>query len=849
MAFAGLAATGLALFAYWWTHSFVCMIENLREKVGRGGLSVLVSVAIVCSILAQKPTTSEPTNNVCVSPMGQAGMSFANLSFAGLNDAFNQTNDLRVTDFCYSNGFAQLSLELCSTNHALPVIDVFANYALTNSTWAWVDSFAIDLASTKASLNVNWPEVFSNQVAIGTFPTNASLDAAFFVPVWSQDADGDGMPDMWEMANGYDPMVAGEGLDSDSDGLLDQEEITIGTNPNNSDTDGDGVDDGDEYYGGMNPLCSDTDGDGISDGDERTWGTNPNEYETYEVQNDDNEPTNGLFTSALNSSNDLLLFTSDQETTAAEGPDYEMVDGYDISIVYQSPYSSDFSILGVSPPGGTTTLTSNMIGIWYNVSGPGYWNAFNLMATGAKFKPLKTGRFSFQAHADDNVLLQIGTGDDAICATAAYEGNNPGNLAQGLLIAGREYPISIEADSIGGPAELSFPIWGRFEPILKPQMVAQFSKSAIIFEDAYRNMPNRRMTLKRSTKSVLSIGVRGGDLGGTLQISTSNANCLSYLHGDDCLTGSFSIDAGETRYWNGTYQGAQASSAQDDVRVTLTFTENETGAITTYTTSLTVVKIELTPNEVAPLEADRHRHIYGVGERVSYSHYPNEVQTSWCFDIGDGNAGNGLFSCPINVVGGKSFCKATASVGNVSFDTKFITLSPHPIGKNPRLMNDDVGGLRNLGSAGRVVMLLDVYAAPLIVSFWTLELREKPDDSNIGEHSGYYNDQSKGGPWSHNSNICNSSWYPISIRGFSFSDKVGTGLAYEKPWEDGYKIWNIPVDWRTSGSAIAYSVEPNPPTIQKFELKRDGTFSISKYGYTATRTVWGWPRINGKDAR
>jgi uncharacterized protein (TIGR02217 family) len=47
-------------------------------------------------------------------------------------------------------------------------------------------------------------------------------------------------------------------LDSDGDGLTDDEEILLGTDPNNSDTDGDGVNDGDEVDGGSDPLDPDS---------------------------------------------------------------------------------------------------------------------------------------------------------------------------------------------------------------------------------------------------------------------------------------------------------------------------------------------------------------------------------------------------------------------------------------------------------------------------------------------------------------------------------------------------------------------------------------------------------------
>lgn len=58
-------------------------------------------------------------------------------------------------------------------------------------------------------------------------------------------------------------------LDSDEDGIPDQIELEIGTDPFDPDTDGDGLEDGQELYEfNTDPLVADTDGDGLSDGDE-----------------------------------------------------------------------------------------------------------------------------------------------------------------------------------------------------------------------------------------------------------------------------------------------------------------------------------------------------------------------------------------------------------------------------------------------------------------------------------------------------------------------------------------------------------------------------------------------------
>ena len=87
------------------------------------------------------------------------------------------------------------------------------------------------------------------------------------------------------------PPPAPSSVDSDGDGILDNDELDIyGTDPDQMDTDGDGINDGEElkYWGnkwnldydsdGMfNLLDTDSDGDGISDGDEIDSGYDPSD--------------------------------------------------------------------------------------------------------------------------------------------------------------------------------------------------------------------------------------------------------------------------------------------------------------------------------------------------------------------------------------------------------------------------------------------------------------------------------------------------------------------------------------------------------------------------------------------
>lgn len=99
----------------------------------------------------------------------------------------------------------------------------------------------------------------------------------------SGDADGDGLPDDYETANGLnpnDPVDAFE--DVDNDGLSALDEYNYGTDIHKADTDGDGINDGEEVVAGndgyiTNPLLADSDGDGLNDGVEVAVGSNPND--------------------------------------------------------------------------------------------------------------------------------------------------------------------------------------------------------------------------------------------------------------------------------------------------------------------------------------------------------------------------------------------------------------------------------------------------------------------------------------------------------------------------------------------------------------------------------------------
>ncbi len=90
------------------------------------------------------------------------------------------------------------------------------------------------------------------------------------------DDDGDGLPNVWELAFGFDPAEPTDTLDPDFDGLTNLEEYRLGLDPRNPDSDFDGLVDGHDGVMpiGLYPQGVDRNGDGFADG-EADYGCDP----------------------------------------------------------------------------------------------------------------------------------------------------------------------------------------------------------------------------------------------------------------------------------------------------------------------------------------------------------------------------------------------------------------------------------------------------------------------------------------------------------------------------------------------------------------------------------------------
>ena len=82
------------------------------------------------------------------------------------------------------------------------------------------------------------------------------------------------------------------------------------------------------------------------------------------------------------------------------------------------------------------------------------------------------------------------------------------------------------------------------------------------------------------------------------------------------------------------YVGLSASESADDIEVVATLTDNVTGESITNDCQATSVRLELAAVYEAPENPCTNRHIYGLGEKVRFLHYPESLSVLFSADIG-----------------------------------------------------------------------------------------------------------------------------------------------------------------------------------------------------------------------
>lgn len=127
-----------------------------------------------------------------------------------------------------------------------------------------------------------------------------------------------------------------------------------------------------------------------------------------------------------------------------------------------------------------------------------------------------------------------------------------------------------------------------------------------------------------------------------------------------------------------------------------------------------------------------------------------------------------------------------------------------------------------------------------------LNIQEVPDESQSGPHDGYYDDRTKGGPWSHVAGEhMAGQWNEVNSAGYFGMDRAGRASRYDPPWIQGSKTWPIPMAWSPLPNTNFMQMFSPNPTSQHFSISSNGTFRIEKFNHWAERPIRGPILVDG----
>ena len=199
----------------------------------------------------------------------------------------------------------------------------------------------------------------------------------------------------WATYFTYDP-------DLDNDGLLNSEEVALGTDPRNPDTDGDGLTDGQEVLTYLtDPLKADTDDDGLTDGQEiLTYLTDPLNADTDGDTLTDGDEVNIHLTNPLKKDTDDDGLNDNVELSlkcSPTNPDTDgdgFLDGSDNCPLNPNPDQVDTDGDGMGDACAALTIRGKLL---YEV---GQWDGTGYTTRGT-YEPIQNARFRIEACRDD----------------------------------------------------------------------------------------------------------------------------------------------------------------------------------------------------------------------------------------------------------------------------------------------------------------------------------------------------------------------------------------------------------------------------------------------------------------
>ena len=414
------------------------------------------------------------------------------------------------------------------------------------------------------------------------------------------------------------------------------------------------------------------------------------------------------------------------------------------------------------------------------------------------------------------------------------------------------------------------PKWEPSSAPLAASVSASFSKSAVIFEAAYEDEPGRWVG-KNSTRTRLNIVANGGPNGGTLSVTSANIGKLSRISGPDLPLASVAVPAETQVSYAIVYEGATASTAADEITVSATVTDADTGAASTNECAATSIRLELTPVWEAPENPCTNRHMYGVGEKVLFKVFPqlsSVILSTVKLDTEDSEGGYELFdgvmtndasvvrtyTCPIS----RNYTPPIrVRLGDVEYVPSISLVEPQEVittGAEWGICITDIfyQGNRKCwpsGSVGAATLVTTNYIGPMTVSFKGVAVSELACYEEDVVTGCFTNGHSR----THTDAVGANKAYPIMDGNMWFVDSAGERWP-EQAWSPNSEmVWKIPIGWHRRGASDEMFLVPfsdfelhlnqnsRPLVIasqycQRFSIDTDGVFKIEKYGHWISRS-------------
>ena len=365
---------------------------------------------------------------------------------------------------------------------------------------------------------------------------------------------------------------------------------------------------------------------------------------------------------------------------------------------------------------------------------------------------------------------------------------------------------------------------------------ATFSKSAVIFEDAYENLPGQ-LVEKRSERTRLNIVAHGGPNGAALSLAATNLGKLCHISGPGLPLASVAVPANTSVSYAIVYEGNEASLSTNDIVVAAQIVDDVTFEEQYSNAELTSIRVIIQEEDIAPAGVCTNRHTYGVGETMRMLTVPAPPGITWTAD--HGSIVPLRFTFPLSSDESVNLC---LSYAGATYRPIIYVLEP------TGFISDNVSYEvfpRPQGAPGGIALTQDFYLAPLYVNFGNLAVEEVPWRQG-GGCTGYFCNEWESASRYHTEDNRAGTWMNVSRETHYVGWDSAGRRAITNEWSSGTLTWDIPLGWRqrgTQGSPYKIGAWPYPQQI--INLSEEGTVRIDKCGHWVSRALGGEIKKDG----